>query len=85
MKPSQVWALLYLWRLAVYRGGYELCCVRGWAHLEDIEEATRQLLWDQLPPLHRRGCSIMRTRGTPGRARPVWLYRISDKGVRAGP
>lgn len=83
LKPSQVWALLYLWRLAVYRGGYELCGVRGWAHLEDIEEATRQALWDQLPPLHRRGLLDHADARAPGRARPVWVYRISDKGVRA--
>lgn len=83
LKPSQIWALLYLWRLAIYEGGYKLCGVRGWAHLEDVEEATRQALWDQLPPLHRRGLLDHADARAPGRARPVWVYRISDRGVRA--
>ena len=83
LKPSQMWALLYLWRLAVHEGGYKLCGVRGWAHLEDVEEATRQALWDQLPPLHRRGLLDHMDARAPGRSRPVWVYRISDRGVRA--
>jgi hypothetical protein len=82
LKPSQIWALLYLWRLAVHNGGYKLFGVRGWAHLEDVEEATRQSLWDQLPPLYRRGLLEHADARAPGRVRPVWLYRISGKGVR---
>jgi hypothetical protein len=82
LKPSQMWALLYLWRLAIYQGGYKLCGVRGWAHLDDIEQGTRQALWDQLPPMHRRGLLDHADARAPGRARPVWVYRISDRGVR---
>lgn len=83
LKPSQLWALLHLWRLALHQSGYECCGVRGWAHLEDVEEATRLSLWDQLPPMYRRGLLDHADVRAPGRARPVWVYRISDRGVRA--
>lgn len=83
LKPSQMRALLYLWRLAVHHSGYKVCGVRGWAHLQDVEEGSQQTLWDQLPPLHKRGLLDHADVRAPGRARPVWVYRISDRGVRA--
>lgn len=83
LKPSQFWALLYLWRLAVHHGGYKLSGVRGWAHLQDVEEATREALWDQLPPMYKRGLLDHADVRAPGGLRPVWVYRISERGVRA--
>jgi DNA-binding PadR family transcriptional regulator len=76
-------ALLFYWRLAIHQSGYKICGVHGWAHLADVEEATRQALWEQLPSMHRRGLLDHADVRAPSRARPVWVYRISDRGVRA--
>lgn len=80
-KPSQFRALLYLWRLAIHHAGYKVGGVRGWAHLQDVERGTKQALWDELPPLYRRGLLDRADVRAPGRVRPEWVYRISERGV----
>lgn len=81
LKPAQEAAILYLWRLAAHRAGYRICGVRGWAHLTDVEEAVRRALWDQLSPLSRRGFLDRQDVRAPTRVRPVWIYRITERGM----
>lgn len=80
--PREVRALLFLWRVAEARGGYALRGVRGWAHLDDVKMAAGSGLFEVLPLLHRRGLLDREDARPPGRARPAWVYRVSDAGAR---
>jgi hypothetical protein len=81
-KASETRALLYLWRLAAAHGGYPLRGVRGWAHFENVQEGAGLRLSEVLPLLHKLGVVDRVDVRTPGRARPVWLYRANDAGAR---
>lgn len=83
LKPAQEAAVKYLWQLAAHRGGYRVRGVRGWAHLTDVEDAVCRALWDQLSPLCHRGLLDRQDVRAPTRARPVWVYRITEMGIFA--
>lgn len=74
-------ALGYLRDLEAAGGGYLRRGVRGWALTADVERETGCHLPERLPLLHGRGLLTREDVRLPGRARPVWIYRISEAGA----
>jgi hypothetical protein len=74
-------ALRYLRLLASHNAGYQLRGVRGWAHLNDLEDDPGGRFFEVLPRLHARGLLDRADVRAPGQVRPVWVYRISQRGV----
>ena len=74
-------ALRFFRLLAVDRAGYELRGVRGWAHIHDLQDDMRGSFAEVLPRLHKRGLLIHADVRAPGQQRPVWVYRISERGL----
>ena len=78
-------ALDYLLRLALGGGGYEFLGVRGWAGREEVASATGDVgaahllshLYAHTGWLDREDVHH------PARTAPVWIYRITEEGVRA--
>ncbi|HEX8831695.1 MAG TPA: hypothetical protein VF705_11035 [Longimicrobium sp.] len=75
-------ALLFLGQLAADRAGYQLRGVRGWAHLNDIQEAFVGGSFEVLPRLHARGLLERADVRAPGRVLPEWVYRVTPRGVQ---
>jgi hypothetical protein len=77
------WDALGFFRLlATHRVGYDLCGVRGWAHINDVQHEVRGSSFAEvLPRLHKRGHLIHADVRAPGQQRPVWVYRISGRGL----
>ncbi len=74
-------ALRFLRLLAIHRAGYQLRGVRGWAHLSDLNEDPGGYFLEVLPRLHARRLVDRSDVRAPGQVRPVWVYRISERGV----
>lgn len=74
-------ALGFLRLLAIHGAGYELCGVRGWAHINDLQDDMRGSYAEVLPRLHKRGLLIHADVRAPGQKRPVWVFRISERGL----
>ena len=82
LKEPWVWILDYLRDEA--RGGYgwRRRGVRGWRLYEEIEQVVETKIPEHLPGLWRAGL-VDRTRvEDPGRSAPLYLYRISQAGIR---
>lgn len=75
-------ALLFLGQLAADRAGYQLRGVRGWAHLNDVQEASAGGYFEVLPRLHARGLLDRADVRAPNRVRSEWVYRITMRGVQ---
>ncbi|HYH83249.1 MAG TPA: hypothetical protein VEX86_25860 [Longimicrobium sp.] len=84
MKDPYVLAVLeYLVRLVIDGGGYELRGVTGWAHMHDVEEATRLRMDGQLPRLFAARLVDRVNVALPGTGKESWLYRVNGAGARA--
>lgn len=74
-------ALQFFRLLAIHRAGYELGGVRGWAHLNDVRDHLAGYFPEVLPRLHNRGVLTHADVRAPGQKRPVWVYRVSERGL----
>lgn len=74
-------ALRFFRLLAIHRAGYELGGVRGWAHINDLRDGLAGYFPEVLPRLHSRGLLTHADVRAPGQKRPVWVYRISERGL----
>lgn len=76
-------ALLYFRRVAVDHAGYQLRGVRGWAHINDLQDVVSGSHFSEvLPRLHARGLLDRADVRAPGMVRPTWVYRITARGVQ---
>lgn len=74
-------ALRFLRLLAIRRAGYEVQGVRGWAHITDLRDHLAGYFPEVLPRLHKRGLVTRVDVRAPGQQRPMWVYRISERGL----
>jgi hypothetical protein len=74
-------ALRFLRLLAIRRAGYELGGVRGWAHINDLRDELAGYFPEVLPRLYKRGLVTHADVRAPGQKRPLWVYRISERGL----
>jgi len=74
-------ALRFLRLLAIRRAGYELRGVRGWAHINDLRDELAGYFPEVLPRLRKRGLVTQADVRAPGQKRPVWVYRINERGL----
>jgi len=82
LKDQYLWILDYLRDEALGGYGWRRRGTRGWRLLEEVETALGVPVPEMLPTLHRVGL-VERTRvEDPGRNGPLYLYRISAKGMR---
>jgi hypothetical protein len=79
--PDEWAALRFLRLLAIHRAGYELGGVRGWAHINDLKDDLGGYFPEVLPRLHKRGLLSHADVRAPGQKRPVWVYRINERGL----
>lgn len=82
LQPDLWAALDWLRKLEAGGGGYRRRGVRGWARREEAEAGAGVFLWERLPKLHRAGLVDRDDVRSPGRTRPLWLYRVTEAGVR---
>jgi hypothetical protein len=75
-----VLGLLYLW--ADEQCGYDRMGVRGWILREELEAATNHRFPERLPRLAGAGLLDRDDVRAPGFGKPVWVYRISQRGAR---
>jgi len=74
-------ALRFFRLLAIHRAGYELCGVRGWAHTNDLRDDLSGHFPEVLPRLLKRGLLTHPDVRAPGQKLPVWVYRVSERGL----
>jgi hypothetical protein len=55
--------------------------VRGWAHINDLRDEMAGYFPEVLPRLHKRGLVTHADVRAPGQKRPVWVYRINERGL----
>jgi hypothetical protein len=76
-------ALKFFRDVAVDRAGYQLRGVRGWAHINDVqEELSGSGFAEVLPRLTARGLLDHADVRAPSMVRPTWIYRITERGVQ---
>lgn len=74
--------LTYLLELASRESGYRIHGVRGWATARDVEEGiSTWSVSEVLSAQVQSGRVIRADVGASGDAKPVWAYRINQKGV----
>ena len=82
MKQAWIWILDYLRDEALGGYGWRRRGVRGWRLYEEIEQVLEMKIPEHLPALWRAGL-VDRTRvEDSGRSSPLFLYRISQEGIR---
>lgn len=79
----QAEVLRWLSELDQSHAGYELRCVRGWAHHSDVSNALDRRLNDELTRLAARGLLDRENIALAGRSLGYWLHRISPRGAEA--
>jgi hypothetical protein len=77
-------ALTYLLELVARDAGYLVCGVRGWATAWAVEDGMGTWSASELVAAQAECGRVTRVDvRVPGDARPVWAYRIAQKGVDA--
>lgn len=73
--------LRFLRKLDTTRSGYAIHGVHGWALTADVEARSGLHVPELLPSLARTGLLDRQDVRVPGQPRPVWAYRINQRGV----
>lgn len=82
LQPLAIHVLTFLRDLEEGGGGYVRRGAPGWTHPHDVQRETGQAVPEVLPRLHRCSLADRDDARPPALRRPVWIYRIHERGKR---